>query len=394
MNISYYLFGFVRVYAEGENILRLINACMKYNLPYGRTKRFRGGVLFVFRMLHLHDIKTVCKNEKIEYEIILLGGVPAWIYQNRYRVGLWAGIVCSVFLLFFAQKFVWKIDVVGNESITTVEILECLDGYGLRVGTYIPSINADRLQNKLLLDSDKISWVSVNINGNTASIEVRERMTGQSTQSDKPANLVAKKGGKITHVQIMNGNVMVREGDLVSEGGLLVSGIFDIRDDNFRVTRAEGKVFAQTSEEFYIKIPYEYEKKVYTGEKYCDEYLNFFDFSVKISKNSGNSGAFYDKISIVDNYNFPDGAQLPIYRSRDIYYEYETVTAYRDVTEAEELAYFELSNKIRALDSDTVLLRKIIAPEIHEDHFALRCVVVCIEDIAQTKEFEVEKDRA
>ena len=71
------------------------------------------------------------------------------------------------------------------------------------------------------------------------------------------------------------------------------------------------------------------------------------------------------------------------------YLEYETQTATRTETEAEELAYFELSQRIGELSEDAILVRKVIMPEIHDDFFALRCVIVCIEDIAETVEFDI-----
>ena len=40
-----------------------------------------------------------------------------------------------------------------------------------------------------------------------------------------------------------------------------------------------GKVFAKTVTEFEVEIPYEYEKKVYTGEDFEKKTLNFFNFS-------------------------------------------------------------------------------------------------------------------
>jgi len=92
----------------------------------------------------------------------------------------------------------------------------------------------------------------------------------------------------------------------------------------------------------------------------------------------------------VDSYSFFDGEILPISKTTDKYLEYEILRATRTKEEAEELAYFELSQKIRELPSDTILIRKVIIPQIHEDFFALRCVIVCIENIAQTSEFEVD----
>lgn len=390
MNISYLCLGYAEVLAAGEGVLGLINLCMKYNLPYGETVSEPDGMVFLFRLGRLKLLKTLCEKEGIEIIVKKTGGLPVWLHARRQRYGLMLGTIAAVFLVIFMQNFIWRIDVVGNESVTTEQILDFLDDYGLFEGSYIPRLNTDKIQNRVLIDSDKISWISININGNVASVEVREISDAQQdVDVDTPANLVASKSGQIVQVQILSGNVIVASGDFVEEGELLVSGIFDSKTEGYRVTRAEGKVYAQTSEEFYIQIPYEYEKKAYTGNEYCDQYLNFFNFSIKISKNSGNTYSLYDKISIVDSYSFLDGGILPLSKTTEKYLEYEMQTASRTAEEAQELAYFELSQRLGELSEDAILVRKVIMPEIHDDFFALRCVIVCIEDIAQTVEFDV-----
>ncbi len=390
MNITYYCLGYAEVFAEGERALDLINLCMRYHLPYGEARRATGGVVFLFRLGRLKALKALCEKERIEITVKNTGGLPVWLHARRHRYGLIMGVLAALFLVIFMQNFIWRIDVMGNKSVTTEHILDMLDDYGLFEGSYIPGLNTDKIQNRVLIDSDKISWISVNINGNIASVEVREISDEQQhVDSDAPANLVASKAGQIVQVQVLAGNVIVAGGDFVDEGELLVSGIFDSKTEGYRVTRAKGKVYAQTSEEFYIKIPYEYEKKVYTGNEYCDEYINFFNFSIKISKNSGKTYALYDKISIVDSYSFLDGGRLPMSKTTHKYLEYETQTAIRTQVEAEELAYFELSQRLGELSGDSILVRKVIMPEIHDDFFALRCVIVCIEDIAETVEFDV-----
>lgn len=391
MSVAYEIFGYGEVFAEGEYVLSLINLCMTYNLPYGKVYRTSGGVCFLFRLGILKTLEELCRKRNIIIQIRKKGGLPIWIYKHRKRYGLAVGMVIAVFMIVFSQKFIWRIDVTGNETIPTSEILKVLDGQGLYAGSYIKKLNTDRIQNKILYESDKISWISINISGNIASVEIRERERSDTSENEKsPANLVASKSGKIEYLQIMHGNANVKSGDIVSEGQLLVGGIFDSHIDGYRLTRAEGKVFARTTAEFYVQIPYEYEEKVYTRKEYCDEYLNFFDFSIKILKKGGNSYAFYDKIHRVESYSFFDGGVLPISKSKDIYLEYTTRISKRSIEAAEELAYFELSQKMSEFSDDAILIRKVIMPEIGEDFFALRCVVECIEDIAQIAEIQVD----
>ena len=188
----------------------------------------------------------------------------------------------------------------------------------------------------------------------------------------------------------MRGNVVVSSGKYVEKGDLLVSGLFDSVHEGFRYTRAAGEVYARTVEEFYIEIPYEYEGKTYTGEGYSNKYLNFFDFSMNISKKSGNEGAFYDKISIVEEYSVFGLIETPFSLHTERYLEYETVSMTRTQSEAEELAYFSLEERLAAMAEDKILIKKTVTPLIREDRFILHCVIVLIENIARTQEFEVE----
>ena len=224
-------------------------------------------------------------------------------------------------------------------------------------------------------------------------MQIRERASADRGETvTRPANLIATKAGVIEEVRIYRGNVVVSHGKYVEKGDLLVSGLYDSNIDGFRYTRAAGEVLARTTTEYYVEIPYEYEKTVYTGEEYCDKYLNFFDYSINISKKGRKEGVFYDKIDIVENYSFYDGTQTPLSLHTVKYLEYMTETCQRSASEAEELAYFELAQRLEEASSNSVLIKKTITPYVMEDRFALYCTVVCIENIAEVLEFDVDMD--
>ncbi len=390
MNISYFLFGNVTVFCDYENITSLLNICMRFAIPYTSMKHGRDGVELTF---HLSNVKRLKKEAEIcgvEYKVIRRGGLPQFFLRYKYRFGIYIGILCFVSMLVVSRLFIWRIDIVGNENITTSDVKEMLRAQGFFVGSFIPSLNTDKIENRLLIESDTVSWVSVNIKGNAAEVQIRERQTGRDDVPDRPANLVAAKSGIVEEVRIYSGFVVANAGKYVNKGDLLVSGIYDSTQLPFRYTRASGEVYARTVSEYYVEIPFEYEKTVYTGGEYYDKFLIFFDYSINISKNYGKEGALYDKIDIVENYCFRDGSPMPIEMRTVKYLEYEYVTERRSEEEAETLAYFELSQKLAENAPDTVILKKTIIPHITDKSFSLYCTVVAIENIAETSEFDVE----
>jgi len=391
MNLSYFFLGSVTVWADYGNITPLLNLCMYYVIPYSDFSAQKDGVSLCLRLSEFKKMKKEADARGICYTVLKKGGLPFAVGKYKSRLGLILGIILAAVTVFASHRFIWDIEVVGNEKITSGEIIATLEKYGFSRGSYIPSVNTDKIENRILIDSDSIAWISINIVGTVANVEVRERAAAEThSPSLKPANLVAGKSGIIEEVRIFHGNAVVGAGKYVEKRDLLISELFDSVHEGFRYTRAAGAVYARTVEEFYIEIPYEYEGKTYTGEGYSNKYLNFFDFSMNISKKSGNEGALYDKISIVEDYSIFGLINTPLSLCTERYLEYETVSMTRDPKEAEALAYFNLESRLAALAEDTVLIKKTVTPLIREDRFILHCVIVLIENIAMTQEFEVE----
>ena len=320
-------------------------------------------------------------------------GLPHLLSRYRYRFGIVVGGILALALIFLAHNVVWDVRVTGNERVTSSAVIETLKEYGFGVGSYIPSVNTDKLENRILIDSGEISWISVNIIGTVAEVQIRE-VEGDKKEKDeiRPANLVAQKAGVIEEVRIFRGKVMVGAGQYVEKGDLLVSGLYDSKQQGFRYTRAAGQVLARTTSEFFIEIPYEYNAICYLEEEYYDKYLNFFNFSINISKNSGKVGMFYDKIDIVENCGLFGLTEAPVEIRTVRYRAYESAVLTRSAEEAQELAYLELSRRLGEMAEDRMIVRKTVTPKVGEHSFSLYCVVVCVENIAAVSEFEVSTD--
>lgn len=390
MNVSYFLMGYVRIMCDSENITALLNLCMHKDLPYSDFEVTSRGFEMTFRLCVYKKLMREADRHGLSFSVVKKRGIPCFLARYRYRFGIFIGIVLAVAMIYSSRNFVWRIDVTGNKVLTTAEIKQALSQYGFGIGTYIPSVNTDKIENRVLIDSDTISWISVNITGNTATVEVRERQKANGKGDYRPANVIAKKSGTVEEVMVYNGLVVANAGKFVNKGDLLISGIYDSAIVGFRHTRASGKIMARTVSEYYVEIPLEYESKRYTGGEIYDKYLNFFDYSINISKNYGKEGALYDKIYIVDNFSLPGGVVTPFEILTVKYLEYETVTLRRSAEEAEALAYFELSEQLSEMAEDTVILKKTVTPLVTERSYAIYCTVVAVEDIAEISEFEVD----
>ena len=158
-------------------------------------------------------------------------------------------------LLAASSFFVWDINVTGQEGLSEKEILKTLEGYGLYMGSYIPNINTARLENELVIDTDELSYASINLRGTVAEVVVRERKERDVENISVPSNLVASCDGQIEAIEVRGGVPTVKKGQIVKKGQLLVSGVIDSRAVGYRLVRARGEVYARISRSFTAEIP-------------------------------------------------------------------------------------------------------------------------------------------
>ena len=221
-----------------------------------------------------------------------------------------------------------------------------------------------------------------------AKVQVVERRQPPKDEPVGPANLIAATDGQIEWIELYRGDPVVGVGQGVRRGDLLVSGVYD-SSNGFRYTRAAGKVLARTEHSFCIEIPLSYEEKVYENEKTQEIFLNFFDFSIKIFKSTGNWDTSCDIIEEDNGVSLPGGRNLPVGWKVIRRLPYTVQTRTRTYEEASALAYEELSHRLASLGEEAELLDKRIAVTLAEDHVILECTVKCIENIAVQAELEI-----
>jgi similar to stage IV sporulation protein len=319
-------------------------------------------------------------------------GIPSLLVRYRHRYGIALGVFFSLALIFLSGSVVWDIRIDGEDRLSENEVLSALEECGLSLGTPRRSIDIDALENRVLILSDEISWISVNIIGTVAEVEIREvQFPDEQYGSEFSAsNIVASKDGKIVGFENIKGNIAVEIGETVRKGQLLIGGIYGDEENGFRYTASEGRVLAEVERELLIEIPRSEEQKIYTGEQKCEKSLIFFKKRIKFFSNYRNLPTSCDKIDIEEFFPAPNGKEIPIgiYTSRYAEYRYESVERTDD--ELLSLGYSRLDTLLRTELAKTELLSKEIETEIREDSLILRCKVRCIEDIASEQEIKID----
>ena len=384
--------GWNKYRVDSKDIALLLNLFMKYKIVYRRlVETSDGGVSFFCSPAGAMQMLLICKKNGIDVKELDVGGIPHIVWKHRKRFGLVIGMIVAVVLIAISDDYIWDVRVTGNERVTYTEVVNALAEYGIKVGDRIDSIDVDRTESLVLLNFDKISWITVNIEGTLANVQIREVYDPPLEHESHPANIVAERDGVIDHLEIYSGSAAVIEGEAVRKGDLLISGVRDSAVDGLGITRASGKVYAETERTFRIEIPLEYIEKKVVSSRNVEKYIIFFGKEIKVFKNGRNNTQSCDTINRVEYFDLFGEIRLPV-AVRSIA---ETVCVTENVrysdAQAMELAYYELARKIDDELSDAQILKKSISAYIENDQYILECKIKCIENIGLTYEFDFEE---
>ena len=276
-----FLFGYRRLRVDRGYAGELMNICRAGGYVY-RHFTFTGDyATFDCSLKVAAALTEACRARGIPVVTGEPRGLPGLLLRYRRRFGILAGALAFCAIVFWSGRVIWRVEVDGNRVLSDRQVIEHLRLCGLEVGSSIGSLDTAAVENRALIASDDISWITVNLVGTVAHVEIREVSAELREESYGAANLVADRAGRIEWLEDVRGNVAVKVGDYVGEGDLLVGGLYDLPQGGYRYTCAKGKVYARTKREFSAEVPLTYEKKAYTGRVKTEKYLIFFKKEVK-----------------------------------------------------------------------------------------------------------------
>jgi len=362
---------------------------VSHDIPFYGLETSEGKLSFCLYLPYFKEYNLLRGEARFPEETRTLLGIRALFQRYKGRIGFAVGALLAVGMLVMSSFFVWDITVTGTETIPEKTIVEALERYGVKLGAYIPSLDTEKIEKELVLNVDGLSWISLNLRGTVASVEVRERnVNTQPVDLQSPSNLVAAFDGQIEALEITGGVAAVKHGQIVKKGDLLVSGVIDSNALGYRLVRARGEVTARVTLTYDIEIPYQRTEKVYTGEFKKQKTVKIFSKSIKLFRKDSIPTENCDKIEKERRLYLFGKIKLPIFITETTYAFYEEQERTLTENEALKLAYEELRVQSDSMLEEAEILARHThisdsgtALSLHED-------VECILDI--THEVKIE----
>lgn len=329
--------GQVRIRAESAFPERILNLCGARELAFWDVA-WESPTAFTCRLSRQdwHRLRQAAKNLDCTLTVVGREGAPYFLFRFRRRQPLLIGLLLCATALFLGSFFVWDFAVEGNETVPTEEILRALEKNDVHLGSFGLSLDGESIRNHVLLDIPELSWITVNVSGCRAHVQVRERTPAPERLDRRtPSNLVARRAGLVLKLRALDGVAGVQPGTAVTEGQLLISGVEDTETVGARVLAGTGSVTARTWYTLTTAIPLEAPEKRYTGREQVGLSLVFGTRRIKFFANSSIQGEKYDKI-IVRRPLSLFGLRLPVTIVTETFRFYEAVPVRREPEAAEQ----------------------------------------------------------
>lgn len=386
-----WLRGSVQFRAEYGAVERLISLCAKNGVPLWNCRRTDYVFTGYTTVFGYHKMHRLARKAGVRTRVTARQGVPFILHRYRKRVGILIGaLICAAFLIVM-QQFILVIDVQGCKSLEPQQMVNALQELGVARGTWKRSVNPLEVKRQLLLKVKELSWATLNLHGNTATLIIRERtMPPSKIDTGVPANVVALRDGQIKRLEVRDGIAVRREGDTVRAGELIVSGVFEDRWGSTHFVRANAQAIAHIPETITIEIPLVQQSCRLTGKVVRRSYLEAFGIKLPLFLYTRLEGNY--KLESRTQTPSLFGFEMPFDISSENYIYYETEEYTLQEESALQIAKRKLNAQERKNQYGKILTRSINAA-CESGKLVLKADYLIEEDIAKQVEIPVS-DRA
>ena len=348
ISFLHYFLGYLTVEINGEFCERLLNLISLNKVSAWNIKRKVDKILLSVKVKDIWKLRKIRRKTGIKVRIIERKGVPFIIQKYHLRYGFVFGLILFFSIIYILNMFVWRVEIVGNQSVSSEEIFKTCEAIGIKNGIKKSKFDSYKLRDELLLNAEKLSWASLNLEGSVITVNVSE--IKNDFNSEEYCNIISDYNGVIKSIKVQKGSASVSVGDAIQKGDLLISGVVTAAGQSF-FTNASGEILAEVEEKITIEIPMFETQKTHNVKNYKKYCLDFFNITIPLYL--GRETRDYDYIWNKNTINL-FGKEMPIVLyTLDIYpYIYEEYQL--NQTQLEDKTNEELQNALKEIEEKDI----------------------------------------
>lgn len=380
----------------GINTLRFINLLKQNNIRLFNIKRMSDTTECVMFAKDFKKIKSFAKITGVRVRISKKNGPGFFIFNNRNRYFLVAGLIIFIIIILWSTKKIVKIEIHGNEYYASTEIYEFLTENNIDYGSAVENISCKDIEKLMLNHFDLLTFVSVHINGNTLIITVKENKTVKQEKEDKtPCNLVATEDGVVVSIITRAGVPLVKAGDEVKREDVLVYSKIDynkIMGENYgyETVCSDADILIRVNKEYKDIVNRKYEKRVYTGRIQKVKGIKINNLYLTISKEKCKFKKYDTETTYSDDrYGFK---KLPVTYFYTTYREYELVESEYTDEELQNILEKKIDNYIEKLKENSIQTEsKSVNIRLYSESAVAEGTITTVEPAFKKEQFIVDE---
>ena len=275
--------------AEGVFCEKLLTEAMKNGLGISFPRKSGYTMRGTVQAAEYRSLCKIARRLGLKMRIEKKHGIYFTLKRHRDKIGFAAGAIFAAAVVLFLNLFVWEINISGNKAVSSEEIMATLANSGLKTGTLRTAHDARKIEWNIMNDNKEIAWATVNIQGCCVNVVVSEtrREAEMKYDDDKPVNIIAAKYGVIRKMDVFDGQGVVKVGDAVMKGDLLVSATFEDRHGKLTLKHSRARVMAETDYEITVEFPLEQVIETTGGVKKSVKGIEIMGLSIPLGSSRG-----------------------------------------------------------------------------------------------------------
>ncbi|MCL2702993.1 MAG: sporulation protein YqfD [Defluviitaleaceae bacterium] len=385
-----FLRGYVTVAVSGFAVARFINLAAHKNIYLWNVREKDGRTFLCVSVKGFRLMRQPAKKSGCKLKIVKKTGLPFILYRYRKRKVLALGLLLFIGLMVYLTSFLWLVTVSGNNLLETPALLGKLRELGVAAGLTKSGLNVREIEEELMAGFPNIAFANLRVKGTRAQLSIVETIQRKDfVDKSAPCDVVAAKDGLIHEIATDAGRPLVRPGDVVQAGDVLVSGELKAGADDTGYqsyfVHASSKVTAKLFYEYVFDVPLTYIIKSFTGNVKRNYGIILFNQKIYLEK-SPSPFTNYDVKAEENRFNFGPDYPLPAAYFTDTFREFIPVTAHRTVEEAEIMGQTIVASRLlRELPPGSEVVSTEMSYERKDDVLVVSAVVAVLEVISEQR---------
>ena len=292
IEILKYLRGYLRIRVWGFAPERFMNLCSNKGILLWNIVR-EGDIYYMnINLKGFRLLRPIVRKTGTRVAILERYGLPFFLPKLLKRKIFVAGLFLTVAFWIWSSLYIWDIELEGNYQITTDIFETFLKENHIKIGIRKEELDIETLEKEIRRRFPQVTWASAKLSGTKLMISLKENdapIVMEEKEKTSGSDLVSEYDGTIVSIVVRNGVPMVKKGDVVEKGAILVDGKVPVYNEDatireYYLVDADADIILEHTRNFSARLDFDYIKKEYTGREKKKYYLRFGEGELKINR--------------------------------------------------------------------------------------------------------------